>query len=255
MVSFSGISSRSILAVIVLVMVAGAAAYYYLVYLPETESKPATVVQATAKPTTAAKKPVNVSKPSGVQNPPIASAVPAIPVAVAPASVPVKPVLDKQPTPVSEQKSVKLKPEPAAQKPVQVKRKTRSQTVKKAKASQTRLPEKPQQMSAPIPAVISEPVAIATSPTINVPKYNDMLTAALRGDKDAVQQLLDLGRWVDKPGASGLTPLMGAVMNRDIQMAQLLLEHGADPTAQTLKLAQENKDAAMVSLLQQHIKR
>jgi len=255
MVSFSGIPSRSIVAVIVLVMVAGAATYYYLVYLPETESKPAKVVQATANPTTAARKPANVSKPSGVQNTPIVSAVPAIPVAVAPVAVPVQPILDKPQTPVTEQKSVKLKPEAATKKPVQIKRKVKSQPVKKTKASQTSLPEKLQQISTPIPMVISEPVATATVPTINVPKYNDMLTAALRGDKDAVQQLLDLGRWVDKPGASGLTPLMGAVMNRDIQMAQLLLEHGADPTAQTLKLAQKNKDAAMVSLLQQHIKR
>jgi len=61
-----------------------------------------------------------------------------------------------------------------------------------------------------------------------------------------------MGRWVDKPGASGLTPLMAGVMNRDIQMVELLLEHGAEPTAQALDLARKHKDAAMVSLLQQH---
>jgi len=187
-----------------------------------------------------------------VQNPPTASVVPAVPVATAPVTVPVQLALESPQTPVPEQKPEMLKPKPIEQKPLPKKPKVKPRSVKKAKASQTSLPEKLQQISTPIPMVIPEPVATATVPTINVPKYNDMLTAALRGDKNAVQQLLDLGRWVDKPGASGLTPLMAAVMNRDIQMVQLLLEHGAEPTVQALKLAQKHKDAAIVSLLQEH---
>jgi ankyrin repeat protein len=83
------------------------------------------------------------------------------------------------------------------------------------------------------------------------PKYNDMMTAVLRGDREAAKQLLDLGWWVDKPSANGITPLMAAVMNRDTQMVQLLLEHGAEPSAQALKLARKNKDAATASLLEQ----
>lgn len=83
------------------------------------------------------------------------------------------------------------------------------------------------------------------------PKYNDMMTAVLRGDRDAAKQLLDLGWWVDKPSANGITPLMAAVMNRDTQMVQLLLEHGAEPSVQALKLARKNMDAATASLLEQ----
>ena len=83
------------------------------------------------------------------------------------------------------------------------------------------------------------------------PKYNDILTAVLRGDKEAVWQLLDMGRWVDKPGASGMTPLMAAVMNRDAEMVQFLLENGAQASPQALKLARKNKDTTTVLLLEQ----
>ena len=83
------------------------------------------------------------------------------------------------------------------------------------------------------------------------PKYNDILTAVLRGDKEAVWQLLDMGRWVDKPGPSGMTPLMAAVMNRDAEMVQFLLENGAQASPQALKLARKNQDTTTVLLLEQ----
>ena len=116
---------------------------------------------------------------------------------------------------------------------------------------------------APIPAPV-ESVPVAPVETVHIaadepasqrrgitPKYNDMMTAVLRGDREAAKQLLDLGWWVDKPSANGITPLMAAVMNRDTQMVQLLLEHGAEPSVQALRLARKNKDAATASLLEQ----
>lgn len=102
--------------------------------------------------------------------------------------------------------------------------------------------------------VESAPVA-ATDPPQNrgpiTPKYNDVMTAVLRGDREAAKELLELGWWVDKPSANGVTPLVAAVMNRDAQMVQLLLEHGAEPTSQALRLARKNKDAATAALLEQ----
>lgn len=116
---------------------------------------------------------------------------------------------------------------------------------------------------APVPAPVEsasvapvEPVHFAADEPASqrrgiTPKYNDMMTAVLRGDREAAKQLLDLGWWVDKPSANGITPLMAAVMNRDTQMVQLLLEHGAEPSVQALRLARKNKDAATASLLEQ----
>lgn len=82
------------------------------------------------------------------------------------------------------------------------------------------------------------------------PKYNDVMTAVLRSDLQAAKELLDLGWWVDKPSASGITPLMAAVMNRDLPMVQLLLDYGAEPTAKALELARKNKDTATATLLE-----
>ncbi|MFZ2541927.1 MAG: ankyrin repeat domain-containing protein [Gallionella sp.] len=109
-----------------------------------------------------------------------------------------------------------------------------------------------QSISPPLTGVISESSEVVEQTMIDAPKYNDVLTAVLRGDIKAVQQLLDLGRWVDKPGdSSGTTPLMAAVMNRDADMVQYLLEHGAQSSPQALKLAKENKDATTILLLEQ----
>ncbi|MGC2047138.1 MAG: ankyrin repeat domain-containing protein [Gallionella sp.] len=253
MLKFSGISSRSFIVLAGLFIVAGAGAYYYFVFLPESESKPAKVAQTPFKPPMIVKKPPNVAKAPVVQGPPAASAVPAAPVASAPVAAPVQLASAPPQTPVPVQKPETVKPEPVEQKPVPKKPKVKSRPVKSAKTSKPpSVPEKYQQITPPVSVMLPEPVATAAEPTIITPKYNDMLTAALRGDLDGVRQLLEMGRWVDKPGSSGLTPLMAGVMNRDTQMVQLLLEHGAEPTVQALKLAQKNKDAAMASLLQQH---
>ncbi|MDO8264048.1 MAG: ankyrin repeat domain-containing protein [Gallionella sp.] len=124
-------------------------------------------------------------------------------------------------------------------------------------------PVEPAPVPAPIPAPVeSVPVAAVEAAHIAAgeqasqrrgitPKYNDVMTAVLRGDREAAKELLDLGWWVDKPSANGVTPLMAAVMNKDTQMVQLLLEYGAAPSARALRLARKNKDAATATLLEQ----
>ena len=248
MANFRGLSVRPIAALGVLAIVAGAGAYYFYVYLPETESKPAKAVQAPVKPP-------KIAQPPLVQSPPAASAVPAAAEHSAPVAAPEQLASAQSLMPVPEQKPEWEKPEPVVRKPAPKKSRIKSRPVQPTKTSKPSVPAKRQQITPPVPMVFPEPVVAAAEPRIITPKYNDMLTAVLRGDKDAVQQLLDLGRWVDKPGPSGLTPLMAGVINRDAQMVQLLLEHGAEPTAQALKLARKNKDADMVLLLEQHSER
>lgn len=87
------------------------------------------------------------------------------------------------------------------------------------------------------------------------PRFNDIMTAVLYADQATVAQLLDLGRWVDKPDSNGYTPLMIAVLLRDEGMVSLLLERGADPNVQApggdmaLELAQANGEGGIERLL------
>jgi len=253
MINFSGISPRSILSFVGLLLVLGAGVYYYFVYLPESESKPVNSAQAPVKPPMVVKQPPNVTIPPVEQVPPAASAVTVATVTSVPVAASTQIASSPSQISVTEQKPEAVKPEPVVQKPVPKKHKVKSRPIGPAKTNKLpSVPAKRQETTPPVPVVIPEPVMAAAEPTIISPKYNDMLTPALRGDLDGVRQLLEMGRWVDKPGASGLTPLMAGVMNRDIQMVELLLEHGAEPTAQALDLARKHKDAAMVSLLQQH---
>jgi len=92
-------------------------------------------------------------------------------------------------------------------------------------------------------------------PRIYTPRYNDVMTAVLKPDREGVAELLDLGRWVDKPDSNGVTPLQAAVRNRDMPMTELLLKRGANVNASgpdgvtALSIARANGDAAMVSRL------
>ena len=104
-------------------------------------------------------------------------------------------------------------------------------------------------------AAVAAAVAPLRGPPPIVLKYNDVMTAVLYSDREAVAQLLDVGRWVDKPDSNGLTPLMAAVLGRDPDMVRLLLERGADPNLQApggevaLEMARANGDGASESLL------
>jgi ankyrin repeat protein len=56
-----------------------------------------------------------------------------------------------------------------------------------------------------------------------------MYVACQGGHLGAVQLLLDRGADLDEPYVNGWTPLHWAVRNGHGQVAQFLLEHGADP--------------------------
>ena len=124
----------------------------------------------------------------------------------------------------------------------------------KVRRAPRRRVSRPAALPAPAPAVATAPAA---EPAVITPKYNDVMTAVMVGDEDAVTQLLDLGWWVDKPSSDGFTPLMAAVMNRNARMVQMLLARGANPNAQApggvtaLRLARDRNDAATAAILEQ----
>lgn len=144
--------------------------------------------------------------------------------------------------------SAPAKPVTAAPPPTQVAR--------MAREPRARAPRR--QVSPPVARPAPAPAAAAVQPSVITPKFNDVMTAVIYDDEAAVKQLLDLGRWVDKPSSVGLTPLMAAAMRRNAGMVQLLLTRGADPNASgpdgvtALALARERKDSATAALLEQH---
>ena len=86
-------------------------------------------------------------------------------------------------------------------------------------------------------------------------RYNDLITAAVMRDKAAVKELLDDGKYPDVRQKDGVTPLMIAASNGDVETATLLLGKGADPNLRAggksaLSIARERNAAAMVQLLQ-----
>lgn len=238
------------------IAVGGSGAYFYYEVLPKMQNETGGAIQEAMKSAMnpePAKPPIPKGlppAPAAVPKPPVAA--PAAPVVSAPVTVPAAP----QPVLAAPQPAITTA---AAVEPVKPASKIQEPVPKNIKT-----PKRPE----PAPVMDSEevaPRARASLPEpesnrtlapdmeskVIKPKYNDVMTAVLRGDGDAVKQLLDLGWWVDKPDSGGLTPLMAAVINRDTQMVQLLLDHGAVPSSQALKLARDKKDAATASLLEQ----
>ena len=203
------------------------------------------------------------------------------PVAPPKAEAPKPPVVTAPPTPsVEPPKAEAPKPEPAkapvltaspaveVQKPAPVAIARQSAPVAQAVPEKPKAaPAKPRAVPAKAKAAPAKPetaptraVAQATKPAAvpaSQPKlasgmrYNDVMTAVLYRDVDAVNELLRLGRWVDKPDRQGATPLMVAAQLGDVRVAEALLRAGAD-ARRAVPVAEERGDVEMIQLLKRY---
>ncbi|MGH8671178.1 MAG: ankyrin repeat domain-containing protein, partial [Burkholderiales bacterium] len=122
------------------------------------------------------------------------------------------------------------------------------------KTSPARAPAttQPQAASAvePLPTV-----AVSAAPRTH--KYNDLMSAVMEGDRDAVIELLDQGKDVDQRSSTGFTPFLAAVTIGNRDLVKLLWSRGADTTPRghngysALMYARRNNDQEMVRLLTQ----
>ena len=213
-----------------------------------------------AKPSVAAKPaaPVPAAKPAAPSPAQVAAAKPALaPVAPTPApaaaaSAPPQPALAPAAKPAAAPVPAP-KPAPTAA-PVQVAAAPKAPAMEEPKPAPS-APVRSTRPRAETLQQLSGPGAEPPPPPVS-PRFNDVMTAVVYGDRETVSQLLDLGRWADKRDSNGLTPLMVATMNGDSAMARLLLERGADPRLQApggvtaLDFARQSGDAATMQLLQ-----
>ena len=81
----------------------------------------------------------------------------------------------------------------------------------------------------PQPQPVSPPVAaiFQARPTAEVPKYADLASAVLSGDRAAVEKMIKGGEDVNLARGNQV-PLIIAVKNGDAAMVKLLIAHGAD---------------------------
>ena len=91
----------------------------------------------------------------------------------------------------------------------------------------------------------------STSLTGSGTRYNDLVTAVVYHDVQGVNELLSLGRWVDKPDSRGKTPLMIAVESGDLRTAEALLRGGANARL-AMRLAEQQRDTEMIQLLKRY---
>jgi uncharacterized RDD family membrane protein YckC len=232
----------------VIIMAASAAGLFYYVLMPMFMGGMGDAMKGAPEmktiPAPAAKAPQQPAKPAA---PVPQAAAPAAAPAPTPAAAPVPaPAATLVPAPAAT-------PAPAAA--AVVKPETKAEPKAEPAAAPAKPEPKPRAEPKARPAPVPAPMAEAP-PAKPGPKFNDVMSAVLYGDAASVNELLDMGRWVDRRDSAGFTPLMVAVRLRDAQMAQLLMRRGADVNASAaagespLAIARKNRDAAMVELLQ-----
>jgi ankyrin repeat protein len=110
-----------------------------------------------------------------------------------------------------------------------------------------------------IPRIMDRPSEILSQGKVDPSEIDDALRyAACGGDPVAVRQLLAAGARVNVADESGYTPLMGAINNKRIANAQILIDAGADVNARlpksgdtplTLPLYYKQDSSEVVTLL------
>lgn len=89
-------------------------------------------------------------------------------------------------------------------------------------------------------------------PVIPPPKYNDVMTAVVFRDLEALKELLALGEWPDKPDSRGRPPLLVALQLGYQEIADALLEAGANPYWSLVRGRQLRADQPVIAQLEQY---
>lgn len=202
------------------------------------EAKPPPAMKPAPRPAAVAAAPKPQPVPEVPKPAPVAEKPAVLETKVAPAIVAV--VATAPPAPIIEPKQVEPKPvEVTLPEP---KKATPRKTVAKKAA-----PPQPRAVPASKAPAVFEPKATG-------PKFNDLVTAVLYRDAEAIAELLKFGRWADKPDSRGTTPLMLAVELGDPGSAEALLRGGADPM-RAVPVAHARRDGAMLDLLKRYERR
>jgi hypothetical protein len=103
-------------------------------------------------------------------------------------------------------------------------------------------------LAAVAPAAAQQPVEPRIPPT----KYNDVMTAVVFRDLEALKELLALGEWPDKADSEGRPPLLVALELGYQEMAEALLEAGANPYWSLVRARQLRSGEQTVARLEQY---
>ena len=258
-------------ALLVAVVIAGAGAAAWFLYLedwltggpaPVAPAKPpASVAKAPASQPASKLAVAEAPKPAAAEAPkPAAAEAPkpaAASVAMAPAPEPAKPAAAPKEPPKPKaaeapKPMVAEAPKPMAAEP------PKPMAAEPPKLEPKPGAEAPAQEAAPREAPAPVPVAMRSARVTPGPKYNDLATAVLYRDAKAVEELIAFGKWPEKADSRGITPLMLAALLGEAGMAESLLKAGANPNrpgpggATATSIARERSDTPILKLLQSH---
>jgi len=89
-------------------------------------------------------------------------------------------------------------------------------------------------------------------PVIPPPKYNDVMTAVVFQDLEALKELLALGEWPDRADSQGRPPLLVALELGYQEIADALLNAGANPYWSLVRARQRRTDEPVIARLEQY---